>query len=743
MHKEGTIEVSGLTGGETKWIGSGGCHDCGGKCPYKVWVDEGRAVRIEPYRDFRPCVRGYAYIDRVYSPERLKVPLMRSGKRGEGAFKPVSWKEALDLVADRLLHTKDRYGASSILCVGSSGAPGRLHTAASVFRLLNMFGGYTGRWGSASAEGAYFAAQATYGITPTAHTRDDIIHSKLVLLWGWNPAETVQGSDTTYRLVLAKEKGTRFISVDPRYTNTAALLADRWIPVRPGTDTALLLSMSFVIIDRGLQDQDFIDRYTAGFETYKAYVLGEEDGIAKTPAWAEPITGVPASTIEDLAVQYALSKPAALIPGFGPGRTAYGEQFHRAAAVLSAITGNIGIHGGSPACCEIPQVGVTPGANIRSATQIPIGTNPVERDALSGMEGLNSRTRSTHHVNTSHLWDAILHGRDRGYPSDIRLLYVVCGNPLNQYPNVNKGVEALEKLDFIVAHEQFLTPTARYADVILPVNTHWERNDLMRPWLGGSYFFHAEKVIEPLYESKTDLQICTELADRLGIEGYSDKSEEEWIEQIVLSSDDTSRAVPDFETFKRGGALFFKESTELVAFQKEIEDPAVNRFNTRSGKIEIFSSQMADLDDPELPPIPKFIPSWEGAQDPLSTAYPLQLITIHFKTRAHSCFYNVPHLRDLEPDRLWMHPADAEARGITANDRVIVFNQRGRVRTSAYLTHRIMPGVVAMGEGAWYCPDGEGVDLNGCANVLTRDLPSPGGALASNSCLVQVKKAEE
>jgi anaerobic dimethyl sulfoxide reductase subunit A len=708
-----------------------------------VRVDDGQALHIEPYEDFRPCVRGYGYLDRVYSPERLKTPLLRSGERGDGAFEPLPWKDALDLVAGKLLHTRDRYGASAISCVGSSGAPGRLHTAASVFRLLNMFGGYTGRWGSASAEGAYFAAQATYGTTPTAHTRDDIIHSKLALIWGWNPAETVQGSDTTYRLVLAKEKGTQFVFIDPRYTNTAALLADRWIPVRPGTDTAFLLAMSYVIIDRGLQDQEFIDRHTVGFETFKDYLMGESDGIAKTPAWAEPITGAPASTIEALAVQYALGKPAALIPGFGPGRTAYGEQFHRAAAVLSAITGNIGIHGGSPACCEIPQVGVTPGANIRSSTQIPIGTNPVELDVTSAANVLNPRDRSTHHINTSHLWDAILRGKSNGYPSDIRLLYVVCGNPLNQYPNVNRGIEALKKLDFIVVHEQFLTATARYADIILPANTHWERNDLMRPWLGGSYFFHAGKVIDPLYESKSDLQICTELAVRLGIEHYSDKSEEEWIEQIVLNSDDTSQAVPDLEAFRKGEVRFFTGSKELVAFQKEIADPGLNRFKTPSGKIEIHSERLAGLNDPDLPPIPKFIPSWEGVQDPLFGTYPLQLITTHFKTRAHSCFDNIPRLRDLEAHRLWIHPSDAGARGISADDPVIVFNQRGKVRIPAYLTHRIMPGVVAMGEGAWYRPDSEGVDLNACANVLTRDLASPGGALASNTCLVEVEKADE
>lgn len=721
------------------FVATGGCHDCGGKCPYKVEVRGGRAIRIEPYNEFRPCVRGYGYIQRVYSPERLQTPLKRAGERGEGKFQPISWDEALYTVATELLRVKDKYGSSAIFCLGSSGAPGRLHTTAPVFRLLSMFGGYIARWGSASAEAAYFAAQATYGTIPTAHTRDDLIFSKLALLWGWNPAETVQGADTTYHLVLAKEKGTKFIVLDPRYTNTAALLADEWIPIRPGTDTALLLAMAYMIIKEGLQNQKFLDTYTVGFEAFKDYLLGKEDGVPKTPSWAEPITGVSAAVTERLARQYATSKPAALIPGFGPGRTAYGEQFHRVAAALSAITGNIGIHGGSPACCEVPPVGRSPGANISSPTLIPIGTNPLEASAPPNI-GLNPRLRSKYRVNTSQIWDALIKGKDGGFPADIKLLYIVCANPLNQYPNVNKGIKALKRPEFIVVHEQFMTATAKFADIILPANTHWERNDLMRPWLGGTYFFFANKVIDPLYGSKTDLQICIELAPRLGIHNYNDKSEEEWIKEIALSTPDTSEAISDYESFRKGKIHRFKHSERLVAFQKEIENPQLFRFPTPSGKIELFSQKLAELNDPNIPPIPKYMPTWEGRQDPLSKSYPLQLITYHFKTRAHSCFGNVPWLKELESQCLWISVSDARKRGIREGDTVRVFNDRGEIQTCARVTRRITPGVVAIGEGAWYCPDERGVDLGACANVLTRDQPSPAGALASNTSLVEVEK---
>lgn len=353
---------------------------------------------------------------------------------------------------------------------------------------------------------------------------------------------------------------------------------------------------------------------------------------------------------------------------------------------------------------------------------------------------LKPQLRSRFRVNASHLWDAILEGKAGDYPSDIKLLYIVCSNPVNQYPNVNKAVEALKKPEFIVVHEQFLTATARFADIVLPVTTHWERNDLVRPWGGGTYFLFANKVIDPVHQCKSDFDICVELAPRLGITDYSDKSEEEWLKEIITSSPDTFEEITDYSNFKKEGIHRVKLSEPLVAFREQIQDPTHNPFPTPSGKVEIFSQRLADLQDPLIPPIPKFIPTWEGKDAPLTKEYPLQLVTFHFKTRAHSCFHNISWLRELEPHTVWINPRDAQERDIRNGDKVRVFNGRGEIVIAAYVTHRIMPGVVALGEGAWYEPDEQGVDHGGCANLLTRDKPSPAGAHASNTALVQIKR---
>jgi anaerobic dimethyl sulfoxide reductase subunit A len=607
-----------------------------------------------------------------------------------------------------------------------------------------MFGGAIYRWGSASGEAAIFASWATYGTGVSGHTRDDILSSKLVLMWGWNPAETIWGTDTTFQLVQAKEKGTKFIVIDPRFTNSAALLADQWVPIRPGTDTALLLAMAYVIIGNNLQNQKFLDTYTEGFDIFVDYVLGKEDATTKTTSWAESITGVPQDIIEKLALEYATVRPAALIPSFAPGRTAFGEQFHRMTAVLAAMTGNIGIHGGSPACCEETNIigDALPGIAMDSPALIPIGLNPIAAKAPPiSLLRLNPQLRSRFRVNTSCLWDAILKGKaGGGYPGDIKILYSACCNPVNQYPNVNKAVKALNKLEFIVVHEQFLTATARFADIILPVTTHWERNDLLRPWGGGTYLLFANKVVDPLYQCKSDFQICVELAQRLGIAHYSDKNEEEWLKEIITSSPDTSKEVTDYSTFKKEGVHCLKLSEPLIPFKGQIQDPVHNPFSTPSGKIEIFSRRLSDLQNPLLPPIPKYIPTWEGRDDPLSKQYPLQLVTFHFKTRAHSSFDSISWLKELEPHTLWINPQDAHERGINNGDKVKVFNKRGELIITSYVTHRIMPGVVALGEGSGYQPNKQGADVGGCANVLTKDEPSPAGALASNTALVQVKR---
>ena len=264
--------------------------------------------------------------------------------------------------------------------------------------------------------------------------------------------------------------------VDPRYTDSAAIFADEWIPIRPGTDTAMMSAMAHTMIAEGLHDQRFLDRYTVGFEQFRKYVMGEEDGVAKTPSWAEARTGIAAATISTLAREYATRKPAALIPGMAPGRTAYGEQYHRMAATLAAMTGNIGVHGGNAAGFERGPVGpMVP----------PVAFDKTDATYKERLKALNIPQRLRTSVHVTRIWDAILNGKAGGYPSDIKMAYIAWANPLNQIPNINKGIEALKKLEFVAVHDQFMTATARFADILLPVTTIWERNDFARPWLSG------------------------------------------------------------------------------------------------------------------------------------------------------------------------------------------------------------------------------------------------------------------
>lgn len=723
---------------EVKIVPTGGCYDCGGRCLHKVHVRHGVAIRIDTDNaeepQLRSCARGRAYRQQIYSPDRLRFPQKRVGSRGEGRFERISWDKALDMVASQLLRIKGTYGTKAILEVTVSGGVGSLHTGPmTIGRLLSSFGGCTPFWGDASAEGAVFAARTIYGTLANGNTRDDLVNSRLILLWGVNPATSIFSTNTRYYLLKAREAGARIVVIDPRHTDTAATFADHWIPIKPGTDTAVMASMAYVIITENLHDQRFLTKYTLGFEKFRDYVMGIEDGVAKTPTWAEAKSGVPADIIVWLARQYATDKPAALIPGFAPGRTAYGEQYHRMAAVLAAITGNVGIHGGGAACFERPVVGpmVPPGFS-----KFFEGGNYEER-----LKQLDVPRRLRKRPHACRLWDFILQGTAGGYPVDLKMAYIAFANPLNQFPNINKGVEALKKLEFIVVHEQFMTATARFADILLPVTNLWERNDISRPWTGGSYFLYLNKVVEPPPEVRSDRDICGELASRLGIQDpFWDMPEEDAVRWVAETMEDVMPEVVDYERFKRDGVHKIKRPGPVIAFEEQIENPDNNPFPTLSGKIEIYSQLVADLDNPEIPPIPKHLDPWEGAEDPLSGKYPLQLLTHHHKTRAHSCFDNNPLLNDLEPQSLWISTRDAQSRGIRNGDKVRVFNDRGETIIQAKVTERIMPGVVSLGEGAWYRPDEKGCDRAGSPNVLTRDQYSPGGAWPYNTSLVQVGK---
>ena len=709
-------------------------HNCGGRCVVNAHVREGRIVRIstDPRRwtpeapALHACARGFGQLERLEHPDRLRHPLRRTGPRGAGGFERIAWDEALDEVARQLRRVRDAYGPAAILDCSRTGNTSMLHSRASLQRLLHMFGGCTELWTNISAEAEVFAVRTTYGAEADYKTSGreptDYVNSRLIVMWGWSPGDNTFGTGTMQYLKLAKRRGVRIVCVDPRVTRTSRELADEHVFIRPSTDAAALIAMAYVIASEGLHDRAFLDRHVLGFDdahlpsgapagaSYESYLLGATDGMPRTPEWAAAITGVPAETIRRLAREFAAEKPAALHCGYAPGRTTHGEQFHRAAYALAAMTGNIGIPGGNTGSSN----GATGRCGIRS---LPTGPNPAGARVASSL-----------------LADLLARGRAGGYPADVKLIYSVAGDLFNQLPNVGKTLAALERLEFMVVHEHFLTPTARYADLVLPATTFWERNDVHTPWAGaGHYAIFMRQAIEPPGECRNDLDVCTELAHRLGIEGYNDRTEEAWLREL------TRDAIDDFEAFRERGLARLPAPEDAVAFAREIRDPAGHPFSTPSGKIEIYSTTLAANPDPyglgAMPPIPTWIP------DDAEGRHPLRLVTPKSRARTHSIHGNQPVLARADRDDVWLHPADAAARGIRDGDRVRVFNARGATVLPARVTDRIAPGVVCIKEGAWFTPDAGGRDTRGCANVLTADRAAPSGASTYNSCRVDVAPA--
>jgi anaerobic dimethyl sulfoxide reductase subunit A len=710
-------------------------HNCGGRCAVNAHVVDGRIARIttdpRPWTPEMPplhaCVRGFGAGERVNHPDRLGYPLRRVGPRGGGQFERITWDAALDEIAREMRRIRDAYGPAAILDCSRTGSTASLHNRSAVARLLHRFGGCTELWASISNEAEIFALRHTYGAAVdckfAGREPGDYVNSRLMILWGWSPGDGHFGTGSMQYLRWAKERGVRMICVDPRVTRTSAQLADEHIFIRPGTDAAMLIAMAEVIVSEGLHDQAFLDRHVQGFDeatlpegapasgSYRSYLLGLGDGVRKTPEWAEPLCGVPAPTIRRLAREFATAKPAALHTGYAPGRTAYGEQFHRAAYALAAITGSVGTPGGNSGCSG--------GARQHGVARLGAGKNPAGARVASPL-----------------LADLLARGRAGGYPADIKMVYSACGDLVNQLPNVAKTVAALDGLEFMVVHDHFLTPTARYADIVLPATTFWERNDVHTPWSGsGHYVIYMKQAIAPMYECRNDRDICADLARRLGLPTDDDKTEDEWLRELTKDSE-----IDDWETFRAAGVARLTPPEDLVAFAAQIRDPAGHPFSTPSGKIEIYSAALAADPDPcGLGPIPA-LPTWIPPQAP-DRRHPLHCVSPKSRARTHSTHDNQAILARADRQDVWIHPDAAAARGIVDGQRVRVFNDRGATELPAHVTARIARGVVSIKEGAWFAMDTDGVDARGCANLLTEDRAAPCGATTYNSCLVEIAAA--
>jgi len=757
---------------QIKIIHTTSAFDCGGRCPLKFHVKDGKIIRVEgddtadADNQLRACLRCRSIRGYIYHPERLKYPLKRSGPKGSGQFERISWDEALDTVAAKIKEVIEKYGNQSLLVVSNGGYLASLHLpAAAYYRLFNSLGGFSTTYGNISSQGAIYGTQASYGFGQifVGHSREDWLNSKLIILWGFDPARMIGGTNTLWWLIKAKENGAKVIAIDPRYTDTALTVADQWIPIIPGTDVAMMAAMAYVMIKENLLDRAFLDKYTHGFDKYKTYVMGDDDGVPKTPEWAEPICRVKASIITALAREYATTKPAALEDAQGPARSYMGGQYNRAAITLSAMTGNIGRPGGS-ACGGLHGI---PYAHMFRSIAIPPGVNKAYPKGPSLRGNINPRDRFGTRVHVNKVFDAILKGKAGGYPFDAKFAMFFQCDFVNQIGNANLSRKAMQREDlFTVVPEIWMTPTAQYADIVLPVTCFAARSDLTRPWPSGPYFGHMNKAIEPHGECKDDIRIAEELAKRLGIENFGLEDvingfmkavskevkeeiaeyktvEEKMLRVFTVVGGDLKQYVKDYQRYKSESVYRFEIEEPYVAFKKNIDDFENNPFPTPSGKIEIFSDQIASWNNHKAPPIPSYVPTWENRDDPLAEKFPLQFLSFHPRHSVHSELQKVEWLQEIGLHRLWINPVDAEKRGIRNGDIVLVFNERGTLSINAWVTKRIIPGVVAMPEGAWYNPDEDGIDRGGCANTLTKDAMSEGGASALKTCLVQVKLEKE
>ena len=766
-----------------------GCpaHNCGGRCLLIAHLENGRITRLDT--DDRPdslaapqlraCPRGRAYLRRQYHPDRLLHPLKRVGPRGEGKFKRISWDEALNIIAAQFERVKAKYGNGALFVPYGTGSYNQLNGSQTARRLMNLYGGCLGIYNSYSWAAINAATPTVYGTLITGNQRQDWLNSRYILMWGWNPAEMRDGTNSDYFIKLARQNGARVVCIDPRHSLSAASLADEWIPIRPGTDAAMMTAMAYVMLTEGLLDTDFIRTYClgwdaasmpAGFETaesYSDYLLGVRDGTPKTPEWAAPLTAVPAETIARVAREYATIKPAVLYQGYGMQRRAYGEQVVRAGCTLAAITGNFGISGGwaSGLGLQAPD-----GGGLWSV--LPTGENPVKA-AIPVF-----------------LWtEAVLRGKEMtsadgviGAPhleSDIKLIYAVATNCLiNQHANVNRSAEILRdesKVEFLVVQDNFLTPTARFADIVLPACTQFETWGVEDGWKYSDEVILQPKLVEPPGECKSDYQICAEIAERLGIgEAYTEgRDEKAWVDHCLGIW--RSARFPDLPTLdefieKNLGAWSNPVTKPAIAFEDFRRDPREHPLNTPSGKIEIFSKQLYDFGHPdEVPPIPKYIQEWESPfphhceersnesipnstkrllrreeHPPRNDSYPLQAIGHHTLHRVHSTHDNNDWLGEAFPQRVFINPIDAAARSIRDGERVRVWNERGELVLPARVTPRILPGVVDIPQGAWWSPNENGVDFGGCVNVLTSERWTPFAfGTAQHTIMVQVAKQDE
>ena len=772
-------------------VRTGHSNNCDGACGHLVHVADGKVRLIEggayepwtidrrqmPF-DYpaRICLRGVSQQENLYSANRVRYPYKRVGERGSGKWERIGWDEAASLVADNFKKVQDKYGKDAVWIAPYTGSLSILEGVVGVgFRLASVIGACAGDFegdnegdSSTPCGWNYVLADpaATAGGIFDGHESTDFLYSKVIVLAGNNVAET---SIPDWRVICdARAKGAVVVSIDPRFTSTSAG-SDVWLPIRPGTDTALIDGVINHVIQNTAYDAAYLQKYTVapflvdvgtrkwlrssavGLSGKDDYVVVDAGGSMKrasdakdpqltpplglgngqvqvatafqvladamskyTPEYVAQITDLSVTQITTLSRLWAENHPVGVRAGFALSHWYRGDLTMQALLTLQALTGNIGEHGG----------GVTTFAGGLLTTAFDLGAwwAPEGTTMFSVLEPMQ-------------FYDAVM----KGTPHPVKAAWFMVDNFAQQMSDRNKTIEALKALDFLVVSDYVMSATADLADVVLPSCTYLEKTDLLSS--NSHYLQYMPKVVEPLWESKSDLDQVRLVAEKMGVGQYFDKGADDYLKEILHIGDPNADGNVNGLTWEQltGGAYHLSTPTiPYVPFDTK-------EFPTKSGKIEFYVEMLVPFDQ-EVCDYKEQIEA--NPNNPLAKKYPLNFLSTHTRYRTHSQYCDLAWMNEVTSDGegfLEINPADAKARGIADGDVVRVFNDRGEMKVKARLTEAIKPGVVNCYQGGWDTIKVKQY-VEGHPNNLTHQIANPAQALIPNfqsnaayyDCLVQV-----
>lgn len=738
---------------------------------YRARMAQGRVVALDPHEiDGDPSPIAESMIGALDDPLRIAQPMVRADwlargyratgtGRGREEFVPVTWEVAQNLVANELSRVIDSHGNSAIYG-GSYGwaSAGRFHHAQSqIHRFLNVIGGYT-----RSVQNYSFAAASTIlphvvgttkGLTDGHTSWSDIAkHSQTVVMFGGLPAKNAQvsaggiGQHILARdLAATRDQDAHLVLVSPIRDDLDGT-AGEWLAVRPGSDVALMMGLAHTLISENLHDVAFLARYTTGYERLGAYLDGTADGVIKDAEWASALCDIPAVTIRDLARRMAKTRTMLML-AWSLQRGDHGEQPCWMVIALAALLGQIGLPGGGFGIGYGSVNGIGEPVHDLAWPSLPQGHNPVaDFIPVARVTDMLESPGLPYEFN----------GEACTYP-DIRLVYWAGGNPFHHHQDLNRFVAAWRRPETVIVHESWWNATARHADIVLPVTTQLERNDIVFAKRDG-FIAASHQVALPFGTALSDYDIFWSIADKMGFgsDFSEDRNEADWLRLFHAQASDRLAnkgiALPDFESFWETGLFRVPPPDEARPLFAEFRvDPKGQPLATPSGKIEIASSRIAGFGYDDCPGHPVWLPPYEWLGAAAAREWSLHLVTNQPKERLHSQYDHgsvskAAKVAGREPMR--MNPQDAHQRGITDGDVVRVFNTRGACLAGAVLSEALRPGVVQMATGAWYDPsvpeeDGS-LEKHGSVNVLTRDHGTSRLAQGPSplSCLVEVERAD-